>query len=110
VPIVRDGRTVVFETDEDSQVIAKYSTANSNWNLFPKQFRGVDRILWRFIEDQSKGLLPAQRHLLGGVRAQEGTTGLPAPQGEKIRPRLPGPMARPASALAGRVDPKTHAL
>jgi hypothetical protein len=30
VPIVRDGRTVVFETDEDSQVIAKYIDGKFN--------------------------------------------------------------------------------
>jgi glutathione S-transferase len=55
VPIVRDGRTVVFETDEDSQIIAKYLDTKLQLNLFPTQFRGVDRILWRFIEDQIEG-------------------------------------------------------
>jgi glutathione S-transferase len=51
VPIVRDGRTVVFETDDYSQVIAKYIDGKYQLNLFPTSFRGVDRILWRFIED-----------------------------------------------------------
>ncbi len=55
VPILRDGRTVVFETEEDSQVIAKYLDGKLQLDLFPKQFRGVDRILWRFIEDQIEG-------------------------------------------------------
>jgi len=55
VPIVRDGRTVVFETEEDSQVIAKYIDGKLQLDLFPKQLRGVDRILWRFIEDQIEG-------------------------------------------------------
>ena len=55
VPIVRDGRTVVFETDEDSQVIAKYIDGKLQLGLFPRQFRGIDRILWRFIEDQIEG-------------------------------------------------------
>ncbi|HTA31121.1 MAG TPA: glutathione S-transferase family protein [Candidatus Cybelea sp.] len=55
VPILRDGRTVVFETDEDSQVIAKYLDAKLQLDLFPKQFRGVDRVLWRYIEDQIEG-------------------------------------------------------
>jgi glutathione S-transferase len=55
VPILRDGRTVVFETDEDSQVIAKYLDGKLQLDLFPKEFRGVDRILWRFIEDGVEG-------------------------------------------------------
>ena len=55
VPILRDGRTVVFETDEESQVIAKYIDGKLQLDLFPKVFRGVDRILWRFIEDQIEG-------------------------------------------------------
>lgn len=51
VPILRDGRMVVFETDSYSQVIAKYIDSKYQLNLFPAYFRGVDRILWRFIED-----------------------------------------------------------
>ena len=52
VPIVRDGRTVVFETDEYSQVVAKYIDGKLQLNLFPTSFRGVDRIMWRYIEDK----------------------------------------------------------
>ncbi len=55
VPIVRDGHTVVFETDEESQVIAKYLDGKLQLDLFPTQSRGVDRILWKFIEDQIEG-------------------------------------------------------
>ena len=55
IPIVRDGRTVVFETEEDSQVISKYLDGQLQLDLFPKSFRGVDRILWRYIEDQIEG-------------------------------------------------------
>lgn len=51
VPIVRDGKTIVFETDPCSQVIAKYIDSKYQLGLFPSSFRGVDRILWRFIED-----------------------------------------------------------
>src|SRR5665213_4563898 len=56
VPIIKDGRTVVFETDEESQIIAKYIDAKLQLNLFPASFGGVDRILWRHIEDQIEGL------------------------------------------------------
>ena len=38
VPIIRDGRTCVFETDENSQVIAKYMDAKLKLDLFPKQW------------------------------------------------------------------------
>ncbi len=55
VPIIRDGRTVVFETDDESQVIAKYIDEKLQLGLFTKALRGVDRILWRYIEDQIEG-------------------------------------------------------
>ena len=98
VPIIRDGRTVVFETDDYSQIIAKYLDGKLQLGLFPKPWQGIDRILWRNIEDQIEGaVLQAERHLLGGVGSRGGATGLPAPQGAQVRPRLPGPMARPAS-------------
>ncbi len=52
VPIIRDGRTVVFETDEDSQVIAKYLDVKFNLGLFPREWRGLQEILWRYFEHQ----------------------------------------------------------
>jgi glutathione S-transferase len=55
VPILRDGRTVVFETNDDSQVIAKYLDGKLQLDLFSKQSHGVDRVLWRFIEDKVEG-------------------------------------------------------
>ena len=55
VPIVRDGRTVVFETGELSQIISKYLDAKLELNLFPKSLQGVDRLVWRNIEDQVEG-------------------------------------------------------
>lgn len=51
VPVLRDGRTIVFETDPNSQVIAKYIDGKFQLNLFPTSFRGVDRLLWRVIEN-----------------------------------------------------------
>lgn len=50
VPIIRDGRTVVFETDEDSQVIAKYIDGKCDLGLFPATMSGVQKILWRYFE------------------------------------------------------------
>jgi len=55
VPIIRDGRTVVFETDDFSQIIAKYLDAMLELGLFPKSWQGVDRMVWRNIEDQIEG-------------------------------------------------------
>jgi glutathione S-transferase len=55
VPIIKDGRAVVFETDEFSQIIAKYLDAKLQLNLFPKPWQGIDRLVWRHIEDQIEG-------------------------------------------------------
>jgi glutathione S-transferase len=55
VPIIRDGRTVVFETDENSQVIAKYLDDKFRLGLFPRELEGVQSIVWRRIEDEVEG-------------------------------------------------------
>ena len=55
VPIIRDGRTVVFETDDYSQIIAKYLDGKLQLNLFTKTWQGIDRMVWRNIEDQIEG-------------------------------------------------------
>lgn len=55
-PIIRDGRSVVFETDEDSQVIAKYLDQKLTLGLFPAAIEGEQFILWRYIENEIEGL------------------------------------------------------
>jgi glutathione S-transferase len=55
VPIIKDGRTVVFETDENSQVIAKYLDDRFQLGLFPRELEGVQSILWRFLESEVEG-------------------------------------------------------
>ncbi len=52
VPIIRDGRTVVFEVDDDSQVIAKYLDDKLRLGLFPRSWEGVQSILWRYCENE----------------------------------------------------------
>lgn len=52
VPVVRDGRTVVFETGEDSQVIAKYLDTKFELGLFPREWAGVQQVLWRYFEHE----------------------------------------------------------
>lgn len=56
VPILRDGRQVIFETGDDSQVIAKYLDNKLGLGLFPSHLRGLQTILWRHIEDEIEGL------------------------------------------------------
>lgn len=56
VPIIRDGRSVVFEMNEESQVIAKYLDAKLQLGLFAWELEGVQAVLWRYIEDQIEGI------------------------------------------------------
>jgi glutathione S-transferase len=52
VPIVRDGKQVIFEVSDDSQVIAKYLDSKLQLGLFPAELEGVQSILWRCIENE----------------------------------------------------------
>jgi glutathione S-transferase len=55
VPVVKDGKTVVFELNDDSQVIAKYLDAKYRLGLFPFELEGVQSLLWRYIENEIEG-------------------------------------------------------
>jgi len=55
VPVIRDGQSVIFEVNEDSQVIAKYLDAKLQLGLFPWELEGVQFILWRYIENEIEG-------------------------------------------------------
>lgn len=55
VPIIRDGRFVVFELGEETQVIGKYLDARLQLGLFPFSLEGVQSILWRNIENDIEG-------------------------------------------------------
>src|ERR1700722_2893667 len=50
VPILKDGRKVLFESDETTQIIAKYIDYRLHLGLFPVELRGLQWILWRYIE------------------------------------------------------------
>lgn len=52
VPVLKDGRNVLFETEGDSQVIAKYLDQKFSLGLFPPELEGVQSILWRYIENE----------------------------------------------------------
>ena len=56
VPVLREGREVIFETGENSQVIAKYLDQKFGLGLFPKPWEGVQDILWRYFENDIEGL------------------------------------------------------
>lgn len=55
VPVLRDGRQVIFETAEDSQLIATYLDDKLGLGLFPAESRGLQTILWRHIEGELEG-------------------------------------------------------
>ncbi|MGH7940206.1 MAG: glutathione S-transferase N-terminal domain-containing protein [Limisphaerales bacterium] len=52
VPIVREGKNVIFEVSDDSQVIAKFLDERLDLGLFPAHWRGVQSVLWNFIENE----------------------------------------------------------
>jgi glutathione S-transferase len=56
VPIIRDGNTVVFETSDVSQVVAKYLNERLELDLFPKQWAGIQNVLWMHIESEIESL------------------------------------------------------
>jgi glutathione S-transferase len=55
VPIIRDGKKAIFEISDDSQVVAKYLDGKLELGLFPAQWRGVQSVLWKFIENEIEG-------------------------------------------------------
>ncbi len=56
VPIIRDGKSVIFEVSEDSQVIAKYLDSELGLGLFPWELEGVQSIVWRYIEGEIEAI------------------------------------------------------
>lgn len=56
VPVIKDGKTVVFELDEGSQIIAKYLDAKLGLGLFPRELEGVQSVLWRNLEHEVEAI------------------------------------------------------
>jgi glutathione S-transferase len=56
VPIIRDGKSVIFEVNDDSQVIAKYLDTKLKLGLFPWDLEGVQSIVWRHLENEIEGV------------------------------------------------------
>lgn len=55
VPVLKDGRQVLFETGPDSQVLAKYLDSRFGLGLFPAAWEGVQDLLWRYFENEVEG-------------------------------------------------------
>ncbi|HEV2437822.1 MAG TPA: glutathione S-transferase family protein [Verrucomicrobiae bacterium] len=55
VPIIKHGKNVVFELNDDSQVVAKYLDEELGLGLLPPELEGVQSILWRYIENEIEG-------------------------------------------------------
>ena len=56
VPVLRDGREVLFEIGPDTQVLAKYLDEKYQLGLFPHDWDGIQDILWRYIENEIEAL------------------------------------------------------
>jgi len=56
VPIIRDGKSVIFEVGEETQVIAKYLDTKFRLGLFPWDIEGVQSIIWQHIESQVEAI------------------------------------------------------
>lgn len=56
VPVLKDGANVLFETDDNSQVLAKYLDEKLHLNLFPREWMGVQDLLWRYFENDLEAL------------------------------------------------------
>ena len=56
VPVVRSGKAVIFEVNEESQVIAKYLDSRFQLGLFPWELEGVQSLIWRYIENEVEGV------------------------------------------------------
>jgi glutathione S-transferase len=52
VPVIKDGTQVIFEIGEETQVVAKYLDGKFQLALFPHKLDGVQRIIWRYIENE----------------------------------------------------------
>lgn len=55
VPVIRDGKKIIFDDTDDQQLIAKYLDKKFELGLFPADREGEQSILWRYIENEIEG-------------------------------------------------------
>jgi glutathione S-transferase len=56
VPVLKDGKSIIFETGDNSQVIAKYLESKLQLGLFPREWEGIQDVLWVDIENDIEAL------------------------------------------------------
>ena len=56
LPVLRDKATAIFETGDNSQVIAKYLDSRLDLDLFPRQWEGIQELIWPYIENDLEGI------------------------------------------------------
>ena len=56
LPVLRDGKNVVFEIDDNSQVIAKYLDDRLQLDLFPHALDGIQDVFWRYIDNDVEAI------------------------------------------------------
>jgi glutathione S-transferase len=56
VPVLKDGKNVLFETGENSQVIAKYLESKLQLGLFPREWEGIQDLVWENIENEVEAI------------------------------------------------------
>ncbi|MEI6076620.1 MAG: glutathione S-transferase family protein [Verrucomicrobiota bacterium] len=52
VPVIKDGATIIFESGDDTQDVARYLDAKLRLDLFPAEREGDQAILWRYCEHE----------------------------------------------------------
>ncbi len=55
VPVIRDGRNIIFDDTDDQQLVARYLDRKLKLGLFPAEHEGVQAILLRYIENEIQG-------------------------------------------------------
>ena len=55
VPVIRDGKSIVFDDTDDQQIVAKYLDQKLQLGLFPAEREGVQYLLWHHIENEVEG-------------------------------------------------------
>ena len=55
VPVIRDGKQVIFDDTDHEQIIAKHLDKKLGLGLFPAAREGEQSILWRYIESEIEG-------------------------------------------------------
>lgn len=56
IPVLKDGRKVIFESGDFTQDIATHLDQKFDLGVFPKELGGIQEILWTYVEDEVEGV------------------------------------------------------